>query len=37
VILTDGIATAMTRFNRQHKPEDPAGARGDKQSWDSDR
>jgi peptidyl-tRNA hydrolase, PTH1 family len=31
VIITDGIATAMNRFNRKNKPEDPAGESGDKQ------
>jgi PTH1 family peptidyl-tRNA hydrolase len=31
VTITDGIATAMNRFNRKNKPEDPAGESGDKQ------
>lgn len=31
VIITDGIATAMNRFNRKNKPEEPAGESGDKQ------
>jgi PTH1 family peptidyl-tRNA hydrolase len=29
-IITDGIATAMNRFNRKNKPEEPAGEGGDK-------
>ena len=28
VIITDGIATAMNKFNRKNKPEDPAGESG---------
>jgi peptidyl-tRNA hydrolase, PTH1 family len=30
VILSDGIATAMNRFNRKNKPEEPAQESGDK-------
>jgi peptidyl-tRNA hydrolase, PTH1 family len=29
VILNDGIATAMNRFNRKNKPEEPAGEGGE--------
>jgi peptidyl-tRNA hydrolase, PTH1 family len=30
VIISDGIATAMNRFNRKNRPEEPAGESGDK-------
>jgi peptidyl-tRNA hydrolase, PTH1 family len=30
VIIGDGIATAMNRFNRKNRPEEPAGESGDK-------